>query len=421
MILTPTTMKTTMHTKKTFRSDCKSLYAAWLSYGNPFEETHPGLVHQISKQILSEEAAKSVCNAYAIGKEQYSKFNTSRESLYDTISKNNLLLYRQKNVTGVSKSKQQTVTLKERCNLYKDLFISCQTRQVNLDQFFAHVNHDFPPTLSEYGKLRPPTSKADVLRCLKSVPMRNIEVYSLPNVDSSVIDAPAWVHMHLPRSSKAIGDYCCEEVLSPIINFTLKRIDLVFDVYREDSLKRDIRMRQGDEVCRFSVRKETPVPKNFKSFLHNEGNKTELFHLIADLIHEKNNCEIAIVGTKDTEIIANKNVDHGELSPCNKEKEDTCMFLHVKDRAWEYKNKKIKVVTVDSDVVIIAPFVFFSLRRQRQLQELWVEFGSGKDKKWIPIRTYAEILCCCFLNSAKVAIVLLMKVITCLTSRVSLF
>ena len=89
---------------------------------------------------------------------------------------------------------------------------------MNLDQFFAHMNHDFPPTLSEYGKLRPPTSKADVLRCLKSVPMRDIEVYSLPNVDSSVIDAPAWVHMHPPRSSKAIGDYCCEEVqlLTPL-------------------------------------------------------------------------------------------------------------------------------------------------------------------------------------------------------------
>ena len=127
-------MKTTMRTKK-LRSDCKSLYAARLSDGNPFEETQPGLVHQISKQILSEEAAKSVRNAYAIGKEQYSKFNTSRKSLYDTISKNNLLLYQQKNVTGVSKSKQQTVTLKERCNLHKDLFISSQTCQVNLINF----------------------------------------------------------------------------------------------------------------------------------------------------------------------------------------------------------------------------------------------------------------------------------------------
>ena len=105
------------------------------------------------------------------------------------------------------------------------------------------MNHDFPPTLSKYGKL-PPTSKADILHCLKSVPMSDIEVYSLPNVDSSIIDAPAWVHMHPPRRSKEIGDYCCEEeVLSPIINSTLKHIDLVFDVYREDSLKRDVRMR----------------------------------------------------------------------------------------------------------------------------------------------------------------------------------
>ena len=66
------------------------------------------------------------------------------------------------------------------------------------------------------------------------------------------------------------------------------------------------------------------------------------------------------------------------------------MFLHVKDQAWEYK--KIKVVTVDSDVVIIAMFVFFSLQRQKQFEELWVEFGSGKDKKWIPIHSYAELL-----------------------------
>ena len=65
-----------------------------------------------------------------------------------------------------------------------------------------------------------------------------------------------------------------------------------------------------------------------------------------------------IVGTKDTEIIANKNVDHGELSPCNKEEENTRMFLHVKDQAWEYK--KIKVVTVDSDVVIISSLFLYS-------------------------------------------------------------
>ena len=78
-----------MHTKKCFVPNCESLYVACLSYGNPFEETHPGLVHQISKQILSEEAAKSACSVHAIGKEQYSKFNTT----YFSTNEKMLLVY----------------------------------------------------------------------------------------------------------------------------------------------------------------------------------------------------------------------------------------------------------------------------------------------------------------------------------------
>ena len=29
---------------------------------------------------------------------------------------------------------------------------------------------------------------------------------------------------------------------------------------------------------------------------------------------------------------------------------------------------------------------------QKELQELWIEFGVGRDKKWIPIHSYAEVL-----------------------------
>ena len=375
--------------ERVFIADSKSLHTTWSSYGNPFQEDHPGLVHQISKQILSDEAEKSVRNAYIIGKERYSKFNTCRESLYDTISKNKLLLFRQKNVSGTSKTKQQAVTLKESVNLYKNLFLSCQTRQVNLDQFFSHMNHDFPPTLSEYGKLRHPTSKSDILDCMKLVTVEEVEIYVHPNVESSVVDAPAWVHMHPPRSSKAIGEYCSDEVLGPILNSKLNRTDLVFDVYRKDSLKRDERIRRGNDVSRFSVRKETPIPKNFKSFLGNEGNKTELFRLIADLLLETSG-NITLVGTKGEGIVTKHDVDRNALSPCNKEEADTRIFLHVKDQARVYR--KIKVVTVDSDVVVIATFVFSSLQRDQQLQELWIEFGSGKNKKWIPIHIYAATL-----------------------------
>ena len=133
--------------ERKFVSDCDVLYSAWISYGNPFEEIEPGLVHLTSKQILSEDAEISVRNAFEIGKGQYILFNKSRVSLYDTIKKNRLALFRQKNTVS-SKSKQKTVTLQGRCNLFKkDFYISCQTRQGNLEQFFSHMYHDFPPTL----------------------------------------------------------------------------------------------------------------------------------------------------------------------------------------------------------------------------------------------------------------------------------
>ena len=51
-------------------------------------------------------------------------------------------------------------------------------------------------------------------------------------------------------------------------------------------------------------------------------------------------------------------------------------------------HKKVLVATVDTDLVIIGLSAFFSL----QLVELWIEYGTGKDKRWIPIHLYAKLL-----------------------------
>ena len=66
-----------------------------------------------------------------------------------------------------------------------------------------------------------------------------------PAVDACVIDGPAWVHMHPPKSSKTFGMYCCDEVLSPIVRSGIKRSDFIFDIYRSDSLKKGERIRRG--------------------------------------------------------------------------------------------------------------------------------------------------------------------------------
>ena len=93
-----------------------------------------------------------------------------------------------------------------------------------------------------------------------------------------VVDGAAFVNMNPPRISTTYGDYCDKELKDRIrlMARDVKRLDLVFDIYKEDSLKSQTRENRGHGV-RISVRKETPIYKNFHQFMRNDKNKTELF------------------------------------------------------------------------------------------------------------------------------------------------
>ena len=61
-------------------------------------------------------------------------------------------------------------------------------------------------------------------------------------------------------------------------------------------------------------------------------------------------------------------------------------FLHVIDCIRNWFNE-IKVITSDTDVVVIALGCFY-LRPEK----LWIKFGVGKHRRWLPIHTYVNIL-----------------------------
>ena len=88
--------------EKTFLKEKALLTTAFLEFGNPFSEQINSLIHLVSKQILNDEATKSVMEAEDIGKRQITTFLTQRiltnaSPIYDTIKKNNLPLFSHKN------------------------------------------------------------------------------------------------------------------------------------------------------------------------------------------------------------------------------------------------------------------------------------------------------------------------------------
>jgi len=108
------------------------------------------------------------------------------------------------------------------------------------------MNHDFPPSLSEYGKLRLPSSKSDILKCFDR---NDLEMQVRPLVSACVLDGPAWVHLHPPKFSKVFLDYATQELIKPMLSWNEERIDVVFDVYNDMSLKSHTRDKRGLELC----------------------------------------------------------------------------------------------------------------------------------------------------------------------------
>ena len=85
-------------------------------------------------------------------------------------------------------------------------------------------------------------------------------------------------------------------------------MDLVFDVYRKNSLKAATRVKRGKGRTRM-VAPETKVPGNWNEFLRCDSNKTELFTFLAEHLVIQSYPEGKLLFTTvNNQVLCNKNV-----------------------------------------------------------------------------------------------------------------
>ena len=75
--------------------------------------------------------------------------------------------------------------------------------------------------------------------------------------------------------------------------------------------------------------------------------------------------------------------------PCLHEETDTRMLIHFK-YAMNCDLQFVKIITVDTDVVVLAIAHFQGLPN---IEQLWITFGTGNDFRYIPIHDIASALC----------------------------
>ena len=93
------------------------------------------------------------------------KFAERKEPISKTISMNNLRIF--DNETAHGKKEQQIKCLKNDVSLFSRLFIACQNRDGDSDDFFYYENQEFSPSISQYNDLRS-GNKADLSKYLEN-------------------------------------------------------------------------------------------------------------------------------------------------------------------------------------------------------------------------------------------------------------
>ena len=203
-----------------------------------------------TRDILHSSIGEAIQKVETLGEEQYQNFVDERlikceKPITDVISKNKLALFSYTPTRPPSKHKMQVAALKNDCNLFSRLYISCQTRSGDLDVFFAHENQATPPSLSMDGNLRL-GSKADLLDCLE---LDKIQSTNTPVVTAKLFDGAAVVQMLNPGTAKTFQEDADTVFLPYVSNHlaTTQRVDNVWDVYIKDSLKDATRQKEVKE------------------------------------------------------------------------------------------------------------------------------------------------------------------------------
>ena len=126
-------------------------------------------------------------------------------------------------------------------NLFSMLYISCQNREGDVDTLSSHENHAWPPSLAENGEMRGAESKSDILKQLE--PIADAQLRSPDDVQVKIVDGAALVQGLEPKSSSqrsiTFSDFAQNVFVPNILRKmnTCDRCDVVWDIYREDSLK----------------------------------------------------------------------------------------------------------------------------------------------------------------------------------------
>ena len=254
--------------QKTFQKQVNSLFNTFIKMSNPFLDDFPELVMLDSHNCVDNSVVIALRALEDIGVTQYHDFvkrviEDRSVLIHQPIKKNSLALFKRPQPKVLSKQGKKFKVLQNNVALFGQLFVSMQSHEGDLKEFFAHEIQSFPPSLSDLGKLHLTSAKSDLLKCIGQPELSDPpSTYECTMLDGAVI-----VHF-LPTNLVNTFEEYADKVFIPYLFKQLEdsiRLDLVWDIYLPNSLKESTREKRGKDVRR-KISSQTKLPGNWTDF-----------------------------------------------------------------------------------------------------------------------------------------------------------
>ncbi len=349
--------------EKDVKSLMSLLEGSWI---NPFKGEQQDLVGLFTGKLATPEVEKDLLQAEALGEKAYKTFSEDKlESdlpkmkFHDKMTKLKLKTFADlSKKMKIQRGTNKEVIIKADRALFARMIIIAGNRTLKMSDVLCNLFGPLPwAPASADGSLRK-TNKASLAKALQ----KNITAADvIPQLCTRTIEGMAMVQK-IRGDQKTFAEVA-DSLMSMILHegTDSQRIDVVFDVYRHDSIKNAEREKRGSESGHeFRNIKADHKIHHWRKFLSNSKNESLLIKFISEewqneRCRERLAVKTIFVTTKDHcyEISSVGATTVDELRS-TQEEADTRMLLHAAHAAAAAGYRAVVITSEDTDVFVLS-------------------------------------------------------------------
>ena len=332
----------------------------WINPMNPIDIK---LVSLSTGTLAPPSVSRDLIRAHDDREQEYQTFKNNRleadppqTQFYDKMSKLNLKTFSHISSKKLERGKAKDVVLKADRSLFGHIILVAESRMLDLRDVLSHPLGPLPWALANADGTLKKTNKSALARHLE----KNVSpAEEIPKPSTCIIDGMSLVQK-INCNNKTFSQVA-DSTLASILHegSQSKRIDVVFDVYQETSIKDAERCNRGS---RTSLQYKNIAPghnvQQWRKFLGSSCNKISLIKfLVSEWRHLKYQQKIGdkslFVTCEDAcyKLTADSWEEAAELR-CSHEEADTRLLLHARHAA-DAGSKAVIITAEDTDVLVL--------------------------------------------------------------------